>query len=421
MLVLFWACGVSGQVDPEPPELPAPDCTTGTIEVGGGEVEHRDVTLLFPGGALSAPTDVTLCTEIAAPGVAPTSTVVKVRPANLVLAAPAVATVRHRGLDDDTAALFAPDADGETVRVVTATTAPGQVEGPLFYAGGLLYVADDARVLEDHDGPLTAVDVLVVVDNSPGMSVKQETLADELETEVVAAVADDVDFHIGFVTADLDSSLEPPGTHGRMLRFGSVPYLDEDAPGLGAMVHDSVLLGEGGSALEKGIGAAFLALDDAEGDNVGFRRDEAALRVVVLSDEADGTSKKVATAESLASLILGAAPRAADGTFYAIVDRPAATAYRDVVMYTGGIDISIWDYDYARVVSELFTLPPNQLLLSDMPDASTIEVWRVPGGVGAQARVPADLVTYDASSNGLTVDPSGFESSDVLWVVYSEG
>ena len=140
------------------------------------------------------------------------------------------------------------------------------------------------------------VDILWVVDSSGSMQDKQAKLANNFQTFIqnLSSAQPPVDYHLGIIT--VDATLE-----GGALRpvngDPSTRYIACDATGhcnvadpTAAFVA-TVKVGTGGSPIEKGLLAAHLALTDPmkSGTNAGFLRDDAALYVIIVSDEGDAS------------------------------------------------------------------------------------------------------------------------------------
>lgn len=170
--------------------------------------------------------------------------------------------------------------------------------------------------------PLVAVDVLLVVDDSSGMAAKQAKLADALPALVERLAARPgglPDLHLGVVTTDLgtagSASATPApafgtignggcagtGRAGALQTFGVAvtgAFVSDVAAGDGSRVRNytgdlatvagSIVrgAGEGGCGFEQPLGAMRAALGPLAA-NAGFLRADAALAVLVLSDEDD--------------------------------------------------------------------------------------------------------------------------------------
>ncbi|MBX7096334.1 MAG: hypothetical protein K1X89_01360 [Myxococcaceae bacterium] len=157
------------------------------------------------------------------------------------------------------------------------------------------------------------VDILWVVDSSGSMAPKQARLAANFNgfiSQLVNATIP-IDFHIGVVTTDTDD----PKTRGALRTWSLAPYsgdyiactpqptggsLCNTAPsvdgGTTAAVlafNQMALVGTQGSAQERGLLAAYLALTNpanvSTASSERFIRNDAALYVVVVSDEDDSS------------------------------------------------------------------------------------------------------------------------------------
>jgi hypothetical protein len=135
--------------------------------------------------------------------------------------------------------------------------------------------------------PAEKVDILLVVDNSGSMLAEQEQLSQEFESFVEFFLIADTDYHIGITTTDMED-------HGGRL-LGNPPIITRSTPNPAAVFRENVLVGVEGSGFEKGIQAAWSALSPAmqSGANAGFYREDAALSVIFVSDEDDGSNYPV--------------------------------------------------------------------------------------------------------------------------------
>jgi predicted small lipoprotein YifL len=125
------------------------------------------------------------------------------------------------------------------------------------------------------------IDVLFVIDDSCSMENDQRALAENFQAFFGAFQANQVDFHLGVVTTDMDD----PRRAGRLV----APYLTPATPDLDARFAAMVRPGILGSSIERGLLAAWSALDEplASNENKGFLRADADLALVFLGDEDD--------------------------------------------------------------------------------------------------------------------------------------
>jgi hypothetical protein len=173
--------------------------------------------------------------------------------------------------------------------------------------------------------PKAQVDILFVVDNSNSMEEEQQSLVAAFPTFIDALVQTGaaLDLHLGVVTTDLGAgnyslpSCETPGGDGGMLQnsgrvAGCLPPSDRwisldsssgktnvpnpkqiDGPTLVKNAFQCIApVGVGGCGFEQPLEAMRRALDPAKNVNPGFRRNDAFLAVVLLTDEDDCSAQR---------------------------------------------------------------------------------------------------------------------------------
>ncbi len=147
------------------------------------------------------------------------------------------------------------------------------------------------------------VDVLFVVDNSAGQERIQAALASASAQFLTALTGRDADFHLGVVTSDMEAA----NGGGRLL--GMPSYLEPSTPDLATTLAQRLQPGADGSGTEQGFAPTIAALGPrATQENVGFRRPDADLAVVWISNEDDQSQESVAA--TLAALHAAAGDRA---------------------------------------------------------------------------------------------------------------
>ena len=127
------------------------------------------------------------------------------------------------------------------------------------------------------------VDVLWVVDNSCSMDEELNQVSTNFSTFIDEWTQLDLDYHLGVVTTDMATA----GHSGEL----QGPYITPATADPHTAFLDQVDQGSSGSADEKGFAAVQAALTEplVSGANAGFFRSEAALAIIVLSDEDDGS------------------------------------------------------------------------------------------------------------------------------------
>lgn len=125
------------------------------------------------------------------------------------------------------------------------------------------------------------IDVLFVIDDSCSMENDQRALAENFQSFFGAFQSNQVDFHLGAVTTDMDDPLRS----GRLV----APFLTRATPDLDVRFNDMVRPGIEGSSIEKGLLAGWTALQEplASTANAGFVRPDADFAMVFLGDEDD--------------------------------------------------------------------------------------------------------------------------------------
>jgi len=132
--------------------------------------------------------------------------------------------------------------------------------------------------------PAEQVDILFVIDNSYSMLAEQEKLSEEFEAFIEFFFVANTDYHIGITTTDMEVEA------GYLV--GDPKIITRATPNPAAVFRNNVLVGTEGSGFEQGFAAAWTALSPGmrSGPNAGFFREEAALSLLFVSDEDDGSN-----------------------------------------------------------------------------------------------------------------------------------
>ncbi len=257
------------------------------------------------------------------------------------------------------------------------------------------------------------VDILWVVDDSGSMANQRQTLTQNFSRFLNELLALQVQFHIGVISTNFNDL--------GVLR-GTTPIITNATPDPGNVFLQNTTFPTGSRArLEQGLRMMELALTEpsVSGPNAGFLRPNAALAVIVVTDEDDGSygetayyarllrSLKGPGNENLSSLSIigGTTP---DGCFppgeeiyFGGLAEPAFR-YSAVATRTGGIIGSICDVSFestlVKIAAALNTLR-RVFPLSLEPDPATLNVL-VNG-----APVPKDVVNgwqYRAETRSVT-------------------
>ncbi len=248
-----------------------------------------------------------------------------------------------------------------------------------------------------HQAQNPMIDILFVIDDSCSMGDDQNNLANNFSHFIQLAKKLKVDFHIGITTTTTDGMGNPFGgskrTPGELV--GNPPYLTSQTPNLEQRFKQYVRVGTGGSATERGLEAARLALSPpliTTGKNKGFLRKQASLAIIIVSDEPDQSQQPVQYYINFFRNIKGV--RNVDMLRVSVVigydevtkqnqcpsgGRPRATSkgrYQAVAKATRGIIASIcgnWGSTLSRLGALSFGLR-RQFFLSRPADPTTIQV-----------------------------------------------
>ncbi len=248
-------------------------------------------------------------------------------------------------------------------------------------------VIDPVRITETFtQAPQPRVDLLWVVDDTPSMAAEHVALVSALPVFAAALADAGLAWQLGVVTTDLGAD---PG------RLRGDPWIltprDADLlPDLLAIADVSA----DGDEPAGGRGAAAAALQEPlrSGDNRGFRRPDAALHVIFVSDGDDGSGALLGADAAAAFLDLMDAEAAATGrparASAVVGDRgagcsgPGGTAlpgdtYLDVVEATGGATASICQADLTPVAAALGDQSidwQDTFVLQARPEPGTVRV-----------------------------------------------
>lgn len=235
--------------------------------------------------------------------------------------------------------------------------------------------------------PLPAVDLLFVIDDTASMAQEQVALAEGLSALVTSLNAQELSWQAGVVT--MDHSGEDAGW-----LLGSPYVLSSSLSDAEALFALAVQVGTDGQAVEAGLAAATTALELAApgGPNAGFRRDEASLHVVFLSDSDDGSQDwlgddpvgafigtledQAVAGESMAraSAIVGDVP---GGCLTKDGSAQAGFAYASVVEASGGVLASICQADFGDLLDAVGTASlswTTEFTLREVPIADSVRV-----------------------------------------------
>jgi hypothetical protein len=139
-------------------------------------------------------------------------------------------------------------------------------------------------VVEAFDHQRAQVDVLFVIDNSCSMFEQQVMLAEAFPSMVDVFEDSGLDWHVGVISTDMDSADE----QGKLHQSGVYRWIDETVPYPNETFVDMASMGTMGSWNERTRDAIHSAVEVHDvGFNAGFRRTDAQIAVIAISDEDD--------------------------------------------------------------------------------------------------------------------------------------
>ena len=236
--------------------------------------------------------------------------------------------------------------------------------------------------------PLPRVDILWVLDNTASMMDEHEALREQSETFLAALNELDVSWHLGLVLTE--TSAESFG-----VLSGNPWLLTESMPSTAVDFSNLFDVAPAESAEGAGLAAAMAAINSERlaFENRGFRRSNAALHIIVASDEDDGSDRRLVddpTETFLNALQIETEESGHAATLSAIVgpmpngcvgDTGTALAggrYIDVAEQTGGNVESICNPDLARLaanVADEGTTLSDRFPLQAEPAPNSTAVW----------------------------------------------
>ncbi len=229
---------------------------------------------------------------------------------------------------------------------------------------------------------LSGVDFLWVLDNSGTMSGEQSRLTSSIDGIMTLFEESVADYRLGVITTDVEDEEH----RGRLQ--GEPTVLGPDTPSLADAFLANAAVGTEGSREERGFEALRLAMTEAmdDGYNDGFFRHEAALEVVVVSDEDDhGDTEVIEFVAELTALV----PDPTQFSIHAIVgDEPtgclapdasaeAGLRYLEAARATEGHNGSICLDDWTDLLEGIGLAAlglQNSFVLTHEPDLDSLEV-----------------------------------------------
>jgi hypothetical protein len=294
--------------------------------------------------------------------------------------------------------------------------------------------------------PNNQVDILWVIDDSNSMSEEQAILREGFGLFAAQLEASGTDFHIGVISTSFDYDDPERGV------LKGEPAFLTSADDYVTLFTERATVGVEGSDKEKGLEAAVFALQPAMtvdgGPNEGFVRPDAALLVVVVSDEEDCSDHGVLEGRPADSCYRDRELLPPVGEFIrsleilkddrdqvqlaAIIGTELSTCaqavpgtrYATVAALTGGLIGDICAASWDGILTDLGLNAVGirtTFQLTDAAQPETLEVWVTPP-TGPEQSVPEDPVsgwTYDPATWFLTFHGPPPERGSQITVKYT--
>ena len=226
-----------------------------------------------------------------------------------------------------------------------------------------------------------SVDVLFVIDNSCSMEEEQAALAQNFAFFIDYFLGSDLDYHVGVLSTGWDDAAD----RGKLRQAGTYRWIDESVTDPETVFRTMSIMGTGGPSEEKGRAQVYGAIELlGEHTNKGFYRDDAALAVVVVSDEDDASGNSPIGKGAFVSWLRDLKEDPSQVSFSSIVGTDACpdiahgTDYLDVTAAVGGIDFPICNRDWSQVLEDLGVQAAGlkrEFYLSEVPVDGTLSVW----------------------------------------------
>ncbi len=226
------------------------------------------------------------------------------------------------------------------------------------------------------------VDVLWVIDNSSSMEDEQGALIEHFPFFADYFVASGTDYHIGVISTDIYN----PEQNGTLHGVDGVLWIDDETVDPIGQFDDLARLGITGSGDEAGLGAIYRALEEkVDTVNAGFRRPDAALHTVVITDEEDQTPPWIVSLDEFVAWYRSLAPED-EISFNSIVSYTDEGApdpglrYLYVTDKVGGVEWDIMDPAWDTVLDRLGVQAAGERLeffLSHRPILDTLTVYEL--------------------------------------------
>ena len=273
-------------------------------------------------------------------------------------------------------------ATGLVVSCIENTIPTPNVEDQLFFNPAEPPATHQQDSYEQIQKP--EVDILWIVDNSCSMAEEQEELGENFPIFMEFFLGSNLDYHIGVVSTDMDN----PDESGKLIQAASVRWITPETPNPDEVFAAMSLLGTSGSGDEQGILASYAAIELQTTWNEGFFRDNAAIHMIVVSDESDYSPNDPVTLNEFAGYLNGLRTDQDAVAYHSIVAPPqnelpcgrvstTGARYIDVTEQVGGVYWSLCEENWGGALEAIGLETAGlkrEYFMSERPVNGTVKV-----------------------------------------------
>ena len=217
-------------------------------------------------------------------------------------------------------------------------------------------------------------DILFVISNWWSSARAQEELIDAFDDMLYILIDSGIDYHIGVISTDTDHIED----NGKLREGLGVRWIDtENTRPILTFTQMATMEASGCVGPRRPRDATFMALErQINSHNAGFRRNDATIHTVFVSDEADMSHDH--SVNEWIEWYDSYGPNPDRDTLSAIVDLGKAPENVTAAEFMGGAAHDIFDVPWDNVLQHIGLQargPQSEFFLSRVPEKTSIEVW----------------------------------------------
>lgn len=254
-----------------------------------------------------------------------------------------------------------------------------QGDDPVDMKGNPLPVDGDHVVDQHVQTNPTSADVLFVISNWWSMEQAYAELIENFDDLVSVFVGSDIDYHIGVISTDTDH----PEDRGKLNEVDGMRWISQATPDpIGTFATMATMDASGCVGPRRPRDATLLALEhEADAWNIGFRREEASMHTVFVSDDHDLST--MLSFDEWVNWYNSFTETPEIDTLSVIVDLAKDSQNVLATQEIGGTSHHIYQLPWTNVLAEIGLRAQGmkkEFFLSRQPDAETIDVRVIVNG-----------------------------------------